>query len=168
MKVLHARIGCDGLKRTVGGHVSFVAFSLVALVCCWLGGAAFASTRVNGAVIEGSSHKDVEVCALHELEDGGISGVIVNHSSAPVHDVLLAVEQRWLWRDERHPGGDNPGRTVFARYRGVIAPGATQCFVFHPDLPRTQRDDGTFRAAVNVMGFSQDVRNAAADVSPAR
>jgi hypothetical protein len=145
-----------------------IAGWLAALTVCWLGGVAFASAPANGPVIESSSHKDVEVCALQQLDDGGISGVIVNHSSAPVRDVVLAVEQRWLWRDERHPGADNPGHTVFARYRGEIAPGATQCFVFHPDLPRTQRDDGTFRAAVSVMGFSQDMRNAAAAVSPAR
>ena len=88
------------------------------------------------------------------VQDGSVSGTVVNKSSATVQDVELLIRQMWLWNDEFHPGTDSPGRALSFTLRQHVAPHASAAFAFQtPPLP--QRSDGRFVTTVEVTRFSE-------------
>ncbi len=88
------------------------------------------------------------------VQEGAVSGTIVNKSSATVRGVELLLRQVWLWNDERHPGTDSPGRTQPFTFGGDVAPHASAPFTFQtPPLP--QRSDGRFVTTMDVTGFTE-------------
>ena len=88
------------------------------------------------------------------VQEGSVSGTIVNKSSATLRDVALQLRQTWQWKDERHPGTDSPGRTLPFTLRGDVAPNASAPFTFQtPPLP--QRSDGRFVTTMDVTGFTE-------------
>src|SRR5262245_25244071 len=45
------------------------------------------------------------------LRGDAVSGVVANAFPHTVRDVKLQITYGWLWKNERHPGTNNPGRT---------------------------------------------------------
>ena len=88
------------------------------------------------------------------VQDGSVSGTVVNKSSATVRGVELLLRQTWLWNNERHPGTDSPGRALRFTLSGDVAPNASAPFTFQtPRLP--QRSDGRFLTTMDVTGFTE-------------
>jgi hypothetical protein len=86
---------------------------------------------------------------------GIVTGTLVNKSPRVIQDVKLLVRHGWVWKNERHPGDDSPGRADYDVVAGPIAPGASLPFkhVISPPLP--QRSDGHFNTSVEVVSFAE-------------
>ncbi len=84
-----------------------------------------------------------------------VSGVLVNHSPRALRDVRLMVRHAWLWRDERNPGHDNPGRTDTYVVPNEIPAGETYQLQFPVSPPLPERTDGHFVSTVEVVGLTQ-------------
>ncbi len=89
------------------------------------------------------------------LRGDAVSGVLANESSSPVGDVGLLIRYTWFWNNERHPGGNNPGRADFYRVNGPIPPGASVPFTYRAPEPLPQRSDGHFGPVVEVVSFTE-------------
>jgi hypothetical protein len=97
-----------------------------------------------------------QTIAINDLrvQEGSVSGTIVNKSSATVRKVELLLRQTWLWNDERHPGTDSLGRTLPFTFAADVAPHASAPFTFQtPPLP--QRSDGRFVTTMDVTGLTE-------------
>jgi hypothetical protein len=64
------------------------------------------------------------------IENGEVSGEVVNNSSDTLRDVVLEIRYSWLWTDEYHPGKDDPGRTVYYTASKEIPPGGSARFEY--------------------------------------
>ena len=91
------------------------------------------------------------------LQGDAVSGVIANDSPHAVRDVKLEITYGWLWKNERHPGTDNPGRTDLYTLAGEIPAGGSMPFTYRPSSPLPTRSDGTFNASASVIGFTEVV-----------
>lgn len=91
------------------------------------------------------------------LQGDAVSGVIANDSPHAVRDVKLEITYGWLWKNERHPGTDNPGRTDLYTLTGEIPAGGSMPFTYRPSSPLPTRSDGTFNASASVIGFTEVV-----------
>ena len=90
--------------------------------------------------------------------DGTVTGEIRNNSKNTVRDVQLFIRYTFLWKNEFHPGKDNPSAVFFPTVSGDIAPGGSLPFQFSPSPPLPKRSDGKFeRPSVAVGGFTQVV-----------
>ena len=89
------------------------------------------------------------------LQGDTVSGVVVNGSPHTVRDVKLEITYGWLWKNERHPGTDNPGRTDSYTLPGEIPPGGSVPLTYRPSSPLPSRSDGTFTASATVIGFTE-------------
>jgi hypothetical protein len=97
------------------------------------------------------------VVALRDVRVDGrvVTGTVVNLSHRGLRDVRLLIRHAWLWRDERNPGYDNPGRTDTYVVPGEIPAGGTYAlnYVIEPPLP--ERTDGRFVTTVEIVGFTE-------------
>lgn len=91
------------------------------------------------------------------LQGDAVSGVVSNTSPHTVRDVKLQITYAWLWKNERHPGTDNPGRTDWYTLAGEIPAGGTMPFTYRPASPLPKRNDGTFEASAKVDSFTEIV-----------
>jgi hypothetical protein len=91
-----------------------------------------------------------------------ITGSIINNTPHRIRDVQLAIQYHWLWRNERNPGSDQPGRTVFIRFNEALEPGTSHRFVYTPDFDLPSRDDGYFMPEVDVAGFAAVIQQTTA------
>jgi hypothetical protein len=99
-----------------------------------------------------------KVTAQHvTLQGDAVSGVVANTSTHTVRDVKLQITYGWLWKNERHPGTDNPGRTDWYTLAGEIPAGGSMPFTYRPTSPLPKRRDGTFNASATVVGFTEVV-----------
>ena len=105
---------------------------------------------------ESELRKIVEVRDVRAQPDQ-VSGVLVNLSSKPVHDVRVRIDRAWLWADERRAGGteESPGRSAVYAVPGEIPPGGHLPFTYRPESPLPQRSDGRFETSVSVVGLEQ-------------
>ena len=88
-----------------------------------------------------------------------ISGVIANKTPHTIKDVELMIQYHWLWKDERNPGHDSPGRTVIIPLNGQqLEPGESQPFSYTPQFSLPARDDGYFIPEVDVAAFTTVVQ----------
>jgi hypothetical protein len=86
--------------------------------------------------------------------DGSVSGVVANTSTRALRDVRLMIAHEWLWKNEFHPGADDPGRAVEYTIPGEIPPGGQMRFTTPPE-PLPSRSDGYFRPRVDVVSLTQ-------------
>ena len=103
-----------------------------------------------------SSSQAAQTIVINDLtvRDNVVSGTIVNKSAATLREVELLVRQTWLWEPERHPGTDDPGRTLPFMLGADVAPNTSAPFTFStPPLP--QRSDGRFITTMEVTGFTE-------------
>jgi hypothetical protein len=90
--------------------------------------------------------------------DGEISGEVVNTSKQTVRDVEIQILYSWRWKDEFHPGKDDPGRAVYVTIDREIPPGQSAPFNYKPSPPLPVRKDGYFDISVKVVGFTRIYR----------
>lgn len=91
-----------------------------------------------------------------------ISGVIANKTPHTIKDVQLMIQYHWLWKDERNPGHDSPGRTVIIPLNEQqLEPGESQPFSYTPQFSLPSRDDGYFMPEVDVAAFTTVVQQRA-------
>jgi hypothetical protein len=81
------------------------------------------------------------------VQEGSISGIVVNKSSTTVRGVELLLRQTWLWNNERHPGTDSPGRTLPFTLRTDVAPNGSAPFTFQTPC--------RFVTTMDVTGFTE-------------
>jgi hypothetical protein len=89
------------------------------------------------------------------VEDGTVSGVVVNNSDRRLRDVRLVIRYDWLWNKEFSPGDNSPGRAVYYTLPEEIPPGGRVAFTYRPEFPLPSRTDGRFMASARVVGFTQ-------------
>jgi len=93
------------------------------------------------------------------VQDGTVSGVIRNKSPNTVRDAQLFIRYTFLWKNEFHPGKDDPSAGFYQTVSGEIAPGGTLPFKFTPSPPLPNRSDGKFeRPSVSIAGFTQVIQ----------
>src|SRR5690242_3810769 len=90
-----------------------------------------------------------------QLRDGTVSGVIVSTSPRPLRDVKVMIRHSWLWKNERHPGGDKPGRAEQVIVPGEVPPSGSLPFTFALKAPLPQRTDGTFVTSAEITAFTE-------------
>ena len=88
-------------------------------------------------------------------EQGEVSGELVNHTKQTLREVRLQILYSWRWKDEHHPGKDDPGRATYYLLDQEISPGQTVRFNYKPSPPLASREDGQFDISVKVVGFAQ-------------
>jgi hypothetical protein len=89
------------------------------------------------------------------IKDGDVTGEIVNHSKQTMRDVQLQILYSWRWKDEWHPGKDDPGRAVYHNVNKDIPAGQSARFDYKPAPPLPDRKDGFFDISVKVVGYAQ-------------
>jgi hypothetical protein len=101
-----------------------------------------------------------QVLALEKIsiQDGEVSGELVNRSSQGVYGVDLQVLYSWRWNNDFHPGRDDPGRAEYFRIEKEISPGQRVPFVHKPSPPLPARKDGIFDISIKVIGFTRIFR----------
>ena len=101
--------------------------------------------------------KALQVVSLRNVtvKDGEVSGEVVNRSKQALREVQLQILYSWRWKDEWHPGADDPGRAVYSSLDEEIAPGRSARFEYKPTPPLPDRKDGFFEVSVKVIGFAQ-------------
>jgi len=97
-----------------------------------------------------------QVVAVRDVRvrDGGVvSGLIVNDAATPLRDIKLLIRYQWVWKDERHPGRNNPGRVAYHTVYNEIPPEVSVNFTYRPNPPLPDRQDGHFETSVEVVGW---------------
>ncbi|MPZ78543.1 MAG: hypothetical protein GEU77_18730 [Deltaproteobacteria bacterium] len=89
------------------------------------------------------------------VKNGEVSGEVVNNSQQRVRGIELQILYSWRWKDEFHPGKDDPGRAVYVTIDKEIPPGQSVPFNHKPSPPLPARTDGEFDISVKVVEFTQ-------------
>jgi len=87
--------------------------------------------------------------------DGTVSGMAVNTSSQPVRDAHLLIRHMFLWKNERHPGKNDPSQAIYYTVPQEIPPGGQVAFTVRPESPLPQRRDGRFKSGAEVAAVTQ-------------
>ena len=87
------------------------------------------------------------------LQDGVVRGQVVNLSDERIENLRLAVTWIWHWKNERHPGADEPGSLEFLVVPAV-APHAAVDFSVSPAHPLPTRSDGWMDVSVSAVGLT--------------
>ena len=116
-------------------------FSGIALI--WLGSVVIAlpNLAISQTVLTKQEASRVLVLNNVSAQEGAVSGDIRNNSSNTVRDVQFLIRYEWLWKNEFHPGKDDPGRSVYYDVAGEIPPGGTARFQYTPNPPLPKRTD---------------------------
>jgi len=105
------------------------------------------------------SQEDVgQVASLRNVmssEGGEVSGEVVNNSKQTLRDLQLQIIYSWRWKNEYHPGKDDPGMARYYVLNREIPSGQTARFDYKPSPPLASREDGQFDISVKVVGFAQ-------------
>ena len=88
-------------------------------------------------------------------QDAVVAGEIPKNSVNVVRDVQLLIRYVWLWKNEFHPGKDDPSRSDYYNVPGEIPPRGMTRFQYTPSSPLPKRADGNFMVIVSVAGFTQ-------------
>ena len=105
--------------------------------------------------ILGSAEGVASVRNVTSTEQGEVSGELVNYTKQTLREVRLQILYSWRWKDEHHPGRDDPGRAAYHLLEQEIPPGQTVRFNYKPSPPLAAREDGQFDISVKVVGFAQ-------------
>jgi hypothetical protein len=96
-----------------------------------------------------------------DVNPSKISGVIANKTPHAIKDVQLMIQYHWLWKNERDPGRDSPGRTVIIPLNEQLEPGESHPFSYTPQFSLSSRNDGYFMPEVDVAAFTAVVQQQA-------
>ncbi len=89
-----------------------------------------------------------------KVQDGAVSGEIVNSSPNVIRDLQLLIRYTWLWKNEMKPGEDNRSDAVFYNVDGETPPGGSKPFTYRPSASMKE-DAGRYEVSVKVAGFTQ-------------
>jgi hypothetical protein len=128
--------------RAVGG----LAASVLAL-----GTLAFTAPAASGEEARVAPLDTTIVIADVRSTDGVVTGEILNKTDDQLENVRLLVSDEFLWRNERHPGTDNPGNAYSVMVSGPIAPHGSAPFRFERPAPLPERSDGRFATDVSAI-----------------
>lgn len=94
--------------------------------------------------------------AVENLQWDGqsVRGNVVNRSGHYAQAVDVRITYNWLWRNEFHPGENNPGWATSIQLAEPLAPDASQAFVYAPPQPSAIRNDGAFRPTAQILGYT--------------
>ena len=117
-------------------------------------GAAADSTAPAATLL---ADKSAQVVTLRNVttSENQVSGEVANNSKQPVRDVQLQILYSWRWKNEFHPGKDDPGQGFYYSVDKEIAPGQSVSFTFKPTPPLPSRNDGQYEITASVAGYSQ-------------
>jgi hypothetical protein len=132
-----------------------ISFSGIALIWFELAVIAGPNLAISQTVLSKDQSSQVLVLNNVSAQDGVVSGELRNNSSNLVRDVQLLIRYEWLWRNEFHPGTDDPGSSVYYNVPGEIPPGGTARFQYTPNPPLPKRTDGSFQISASVAGFTE-------------
>jgi hypothetical protein len=132
-------------SRSLGWTALYVMFWTAVFACGALAASVVTSEEVGG------------VAALQNLsEQGGVvSGTVVNKSDTPLKDVHILIQYAWLWKDERHPGSDDPSFADLYVLPGEVPTGQSVPFTYRPPSPLPPRSDGSFKIEVKIAGLTK-------------
>ncbi|HTN69619.1 MAG TPA: hypothetical protein VMO00_00855 [Methylomirabilota bacterium] len=104
-----------------------------------------------------SQERVANVLAIDKLaiQDGTVTGELRNKSSHALRDVQLLINYVWLWKNERHPGKDDPGRSIYYSVPGELSVGGSNRFQYTPSPPLPKRMDGSFQISVSIAGYTE-------------
>jgi hypothetical protein len=88
-------------------------------------------------------------------KNGEVRGELVNNSRQTLRDIELQILYSWRWKNEFHPGTDDPGSAVYITINKELRPGESGQFEYRPSPPLAARNDGSFDVSVKVVGFAQ-------------
>jgi hypothetical protein len=90
------------------------------------------------------------------VQDETVTGEIRNQWNNTVRDVQLSIRYEFLWKNEFHPGKDDPSAVFYQPVSGDIAPGGSLPFKFTPSPELPKRSDGRFAPpSVSIGGFTK-------------
>ncbi len=87
------------------------------------------------------------------LNNGVVTGQVVNLSDRRIENLRLAVTYIWHWKDERHPGADEQSSLQFM-VLPVVAPHAAVDFTVPPAHALPSRTDGWMEVSVSAVGLT--------------
>jgi hypothetical protein len=104
-----------------------------------------------------SNREVVETVTLDNvtIRDGNVTATLVNHSRYALRGIKVLVRHAWLWRNEQHPGADNPARAVYYVHPTDLPSGERAAFTYRPSPPLPDRSDGRFTTTVEIVGFEE-------------
>jgi hypothetical protein len=79
---------------------------------------------------------------------------VVNHSSAELRDIQLAIRRDYQWAREFHPGDVSPGWSAIVDLPEPIPPGGSLTFRYPGPFGETG-GDGRFRTSVEVLRYTE-------------
>jgi hypothetical protein len=127
---------------------------MIAAVALCAFGAARAGAEEN--LVAGKKASGAVTVRDVKNSDGSISGVLVNKTSRQLRDIRLMVHHTWHWKDELHPGDDNPGRVEYYTVTEPLGPNGTANFRYKPSPPLpVERTDGRFDTTLDVVGYTE-------------
>jgi hypothetical protein len=96
-------------------------------------------------------------------KNGEVRGELVNNSRQTLRDIELQILYSWRWKDEFHPGVNDPGRAVYFTVNKELPAGRSEQFEYRPSPPLPARTDGYYDVTVKVVGFAQIYGDGMAD-----
>ncbi len=138
------------LPKQIGTLTIFVSLLLSLVLSAWPQ-ASFSQTVA-------SQQQAGSILAIEKraVRDGTVTGEIHNQSKNTVRDVQLSIRYEFLWKNEFHPGKNNPSAVFYQPVSGDIAPGGSLPFKFTPSPELPKRQDGTFaQPFVSIAGFTE-------------
>ncbi len=113
------------------------------------------AVRADELVSTDELAQSISIGNLTTGEGGAVSGVLVNKSRKLLKNVRVSIHYNWLWSNERHPGTDDPGRTVLYTVPGQVPANGQAQFSYQPSPPLPARSDGKFVTDAQVIGFTE-------------
>lgn len=129
--------------------VTFPRAALLLAVLSWPG-SVFAAEALYGSGELGSTLSIEEL----KLDGDQVTGLLVNRSDKTLRDVRLQIIFSWLWKNERHPGPNDPSFVVTEIPDGEVSPHGTLPFRYSYPSVVTSRTDGQFMMDARVLGYS--------------
>ncbi|HYD50064.1 MAG TPA: hypothetical protein VEB21_17025 [Terriglobales bacterium] len=149
------------IRRTKLGRLPLqaVAISLILAACSSAKSDQYRSGANGGgpgeAVLATTEVKEILSVSNVRATNHKVTGTLTNRSPKTLRDVQLMIQHTWLWKNERNPGKNNPGRTEFYQILEDIPPNETISFEYRPQPPLPQRKDGHFETHVAVTSFTE-------------
>jgi hypothetical protein len=125
---------------------------LLALVAM---GTAEASGAAEPVVLEPEEASKFVTVDEIALEEGRVTGVIVNRRPHPLRDVRLVVENVYRWPSEFRPGEESPNQAEIILVEEEIPAGSRTPFSATLRRPSSPEVGGHFVTQVHILGFSE-------------
>lgn len=127
------------------------ALAGLALLCA----AAAAPADEARVVSADTMHDVVSAQVLDVAADGVIHARLTNHGDGRVQAAEVLARYDWVWRDSRHPGGENPGWVTFKHLPVELAPNQSVEFEVAPGRALPTREDGQIMTSLAVVSVTE-------------